>query len=327
MMPSPDHPSNSPDDLLETIITDLGELATTAQQSEDVDLSSLTAELESLTSSAEQRAIAQNAALQEQISQLTSELTQLQTERDQLSSELTQLKASYQEVSAQVQQLQAQQAEQQTALLEAEIARLTAEKANFEGICRNLEQELAQAITQQEELQAQVQSLTIAKAALEQQLQEALTAAPSEPLEETALLSEPQDISLAQQLAELTRQLTQVESERDTLQAELEQAKLTAESLQHDVEVLRAQASTVVPTELTLAARENRALKRQLRRQGNVLWVSGIAATVISALSVSFNLPQPLGRVVPPLAALAVPIATVLARGRTAADPSSENPA
>ena len=116
-----------------------------------------------------------------------------------------------------------------------------------------------------------------------------------------------------------------MEAERDTLQTQLDETKLALEELQHDNALLKAQTSTVVPTELTLAAQENRQLKRQLRRQGNVLWISGIAATVISALSVSLNLPQPVGRVVPPLATLAVPILTVLARGRTPDAAATEN--
>ncbi|ATS18756.1 hypothetical protein BRW62_08335 [Parathermosynechococcus lividus PCC 6715] len=346
-MPSPENPSNPPDDLLETIITDLGELARTASQPEEVDLSSLAAELESLTSSAEQRAIAQNADLQEQISQLTTELTTLQTERDHLNRELSDLRANYQRATAEVQRLQEQLASQQAThasdLLKEQVARLTAEKTALEGMRQNLEQELAQAITQQEELQqqlltlqdqattlaelnAQLTSLQTEKAALEQQLQDALAAAPPDSLEETALLNEPHDIGLAQQLAQLTRQLTQVETERNTLNAELEQIKLEADALRHDNEALRAQVSTVVPTELTLAAQENRHLKRQLRRQGYALWLTGIAATVISALSVSLTLPQPVGRVVPPLAALAVPILTVLARGRSPEIAPTETP-
>lgn len=344
-MPIPENSGNSPDDLLNTISTDLGELAPITSQSEEIDLGALTAELESLTSAAEQRAIAQNAALQERISQLTTELVALQNERDRLSLDLSQLRSNYQSVTEQVQQLQAQLAEQlaadQTAALKAEIAQLTAEKTTLEGIRQNLEQELAQAISHQEalqeqllglqaqataiaDLQAQLTSLQAEKTALEQQLQEALAAASPAASEETALLSEPHDIGLGQQLAELRRQLTQVQTERDALTAELTQMKQEIEVLRYNNDVLRAQASAVVPPELPPAAQENRQLQRQLRRQGNTLWLTGIAATVISALSVSLNLPQPLGRVVPPLATLAVPVVTTVVRGRSPAVASAE---
>ncbi|QEQ01858.1 hypothetical protein RHP47_11030 [Thermosynechococcus sp. QKsg1] len=310
-MASPEPPSNQPDDLLENIITDLGELDEPPAQ--DIDLNSLTAELESLTLTAEQRAIAQNQALQEQISQLTAELHNVQQQRDQLSQDL---------------------------------ARLQEENATLSGLRQNLEQELAQALIQQDELQQQLvtlqlqasqiqelqsqvatlqsqvsqiqelqdqlASLQTEKTALEQQLQAVLAASPPAPLEDTALLGNPPDAGLAQQLAEITRQLTQVERERDRLQEELAQAQNELLGLQHDLEVLRNQSATVVPTELTLAAQENRQLKRQQRRRDTVLWISGIAATVVSALSVSLNLPQPIGRIIPPVAALAVPVITTL---------------
>ncbi|MFN3680388.1 hypothetical protein, partial [Thermosynechococcus sp.] len=94
--------------------------------------------------------------------------------------------------------------------------------------------------------------------------------------------------------------------ERDRLQNELH-------GLQHDLEVLRNQSSTVVPSDLPLAAQENHRLKRQQRRRDTVLWISSIAATVVSALSVSLNLPQPIGRIIPPVAVLAVPVITTLA--------------
>lgn len=280
---------------------------------QDIDLNSLTAELESLTLTAEQRAIAQNQALQEQISQLTAELHNVQQQRDQLSQDL---------------------------------ARLQEENATLSGLRQNLEQELAQALIQQDELQQQLvtlqlqasqiqelqsqvatlqsqvsqiqelqdqlASLQTEKTALEQQLQAVLAASPPAPLEDTALLGNPPDAGLAQQLAEITRQLTQVERERDRLQEELAQAQNELLGLQHDLEVLRNQSATVVPTELTLAAQENRQLKRQQRRRDTVLWISGIAATVVSALSVSLNLPQPIGRIIPPVAALAVPVITTL---------------
>ncbi|MDR5638620.1 hypothetical protein QYC27_03495 [Thermosynechococcus sp. PP45] len=310
-MASPEPPSNQPDDLLENIITDLGELDEPPAQ--DIDLNSLTAELESLTLTAEQRAIAQNQALQEQIRQLTAELENVQQQRDQLSQDL---------------------------------ARLQEENATLSGLRQNLEQELAQALIQQDELQQQLvtlqlqasqiqelqsqlatlqsqvsqiqelqdqlASLQTEKTALEQQLQAVLAASPPASLEDTALLGNPPDAGLAQQLAEITRQLTQVERERDRLQEELAQAQNELHGLQHDLEVLRNQSSTVVSTELTLAAQENHRLKRQRWRRDTVLWISGIAATVVSALSVSLNLPQPIGRIIPPVAALAVPVITTL---------------
>ncbi|MFN4278923.1 hypothetical protein [Thermosynechococcus sp.] len=293
-MASPESPSNQPDDLLENIISDLGELDEAPAQ--QIDLDSLTAELESLTSTAQQRAIAQNQALQEQIRDLTAQLGNAQQQRDQL----------YQE-----------------------LARLREENATLSGLRQNLEQELAQALIQQEELQQQlaplqhqasqiqelqnqVAALQTEKTALEQQLQTVLAASPPAPLEDTAFLGHPPDAGLAQQLAEVTRQLTQVERERDRLQAELAQAQNELHGLQQDLEALRNQSSTVVPTELTLAAQENHRLKRQQRRHDTVLWISGIAATVVSALSVSLTLPQPIGRIIPPVAALAVPVITTL---------------
>lgn len=318
-MASPEPPSNQPDDLLESIIRDLGELDEPPAQ--DIDLNSLTAELELLTSTAEQRAIAQNEALQEQMSRLTTELNNVQQQRDQLSQDL---------------------------------ARLREENAHLSGLRQNLEQELAQALIQQDELQQQLAtlqlqvsqihelqsqvatlqsqvsqiealqnqlaSLQVEKAALEQQLETVLAASPAAPLEDPALLGNPPEAGLAQQLAQITRQLAQVERERDRLQEEFAQAQNELHILRQDLEALRSPSSTVVPTELTLAAQENHQLKRQQRRRDTVLWMSGIAATVVSALSVSLNFPQPIGRIVPPVAALAVPvITTVVAKGRSTA--------
>lgn len=346
-MASPEPPSNQPDDLLENIISDLGELDEPPAQ--EIDLNSLTAELESLTSTAEQRAIAQNQALQEQISQLTAELNNVQQQREQLSQDLARLQQEHEVLLAKMKELGTQAATPavETAALEAEIARLREENATLSGLRQNLEQELAQALIQQDdlqqqlatlqlqasqiqelqtqvatlqsqvtqiqELQDQLASLQTEKTALEQQLETLLTASPPAPLEDTALLGNPPDAGLAQQLAEITRQLTQVERERDRLQEELAQTQNELHGLQHDLEVLRNQSSTVVPTELTLAAQENHRLKRQPRRRDTVLWISGIAATVVSALSVSLNLPQPIGRIIPPVTALAVPVITTLA--------------
>ncbi|WP_460192552.1 hypothetical protein [Thermosynechococcus sp. FA-CM-4201] len=341
-MASPEPPSNQPDDLLENIISDLGELDEPPAQ--DIDLNSLTAELESLTLTAEQRAIAQNQALQEQISQLTAELNNVQQQRDQLSQDLARLQQQHEALLAKMKELGTPAVE--AAPLEAEIARLREENATLSGLRQNLEQELAQALIQQDELQQQLATLQLQasqiqelqsqvatlqsqvsqiqelqdqlaslqteKTALEQQLQTLLAASPPAPLEDTALLGNPPDAGFAQQLAEITRQLTQVERERDRLQEELAQAQNELHGLQHDLEVLRNQSSTVVPTELTLAAQENYRLKRQRRRRDTVLWISGIAATVVSALSVSLNLPQPIGRIIPPVAALAVPVITTL---------------
>lgn len=346
-MASPDPPRNQPDDLLESIISDLGELGEAPTQ--EIDLDSLTAELESLTSTAEQRAIAQNQALQEQIRDLTAELANVQQQREQLSQDLARLQQEHEVLLAKMKELGTQAATPavETASLEAEIARLREENATLSGLRQNLEQELAQALIQQDDLQqqlatlqlqasqiqelqtqvatlqsqvAQIQelqdqlaSLQTEKTALEQQLQTLLAASPPAPLEDTALLSNPPDTGLAQQLAEITRQLTQVERERDRLQEELAQTQNELHGLQHDLEVLRNQSSTVVPTDLPLAAQENRQLKRQQRRRETVLWICGIAATVVSALSVSLNLPQPIGRIIPPVAALAVPVITTLA--------------
>ncbi|MDM7327697.1 MAG: hypothetical protein P3X23_011400 [Thermosynechococcus sp. Uc] len=345
-MVSPEPPSNQPDDLLESIVSDLGELDEPPAQ--NIDLNSLTAELELLTSTAEQRAIAQNKALQEQISRLTAELNNVQQQRDQLSQDLARLQQEHEALLSKRQELGAQE----TAPLEVEIARLREENANLSGLRQNLEQELAQALIQQDELQQQLATLQVQvsqipelqsqvatlqsqvaqiealqdqlaslqaeKAALEQQLETGLAASPPAPLEDTALLSNPPDAGLAQQLAEITRQLTQVERERDRLQEELAQAQNELHALQQDLEALRSPSSTVVPTELTLAAQENHQLKREQRWRDRVLWISGIAATVVSALSVSLNFPQPIGRIVPPVAALAVPvITTVLAKGRS----------
>ncbi|AXY67271.1 hypothetical protein D3A95_01110 [Thermosynechococcus sichuanensis E542] len=344
-MASPEPPSNQPDDLLENIMSDLGELDEPPAQ--EIDLNSLTAELESLTSTAEQRAIAQNQALQEQISQLTAELNNVQQQREQLSQDLARLQQEHEVLLAKMKELGTQAATPavETASLEAEIARLREENATLSGLRQNLEQELAQALIQQDDLQqqlatlqlqasqiqelqtqvatlqsqvAQIQelqdqlaSLQTEKTALEQQLETLLAASPPAPLEDTALLGNPPDAGLAQQLAEITRQLTQVERERDRLQEELAQTQNELHGLQHDLEVLRNQSSTVVPTELTLAAQDS--LKRQQPRRDTVLWISGIAATVVSALSVSLNLPQPIGRIIPPVAALAVPVITTLA--------------
>lgn len=351
-MVSPEPPSNQPDDLLESIVSDLGELDEPPAQ--NIDLNSLTAELELLTSTAEQRAIAQNKALQEQISRLTAELNNVQQQRDQLSQDLARLQQEHEALLSKRQELGAQAGTSavETAPLEVEIARLREENANLSGLRQNLEQELAQALIQQDELQQQLATLQVQvsqipelqsqvatlqsqvaqiealqdqlaslqaeKAALEKQLETVLAASPPAPLEDTALLSNPPDAGLAQQLAEITQQLTQVERERDRLQEELAQAQNELHALQQDLEALRSPSSTVVPTELTLAAQENHQLKRQQRWRDRVLWISGIAATVVSALSVSLNFPQPIGRIVPPVAALAVPvITTVLAKGRS----------
>ncbi|HIK35712.1 MAG TPA: hypothetical protein IGQ15_08525 [Thermosynechococcus sp. M98_K2018_005] len=342
-MASPEPPSNQPDDLLENIISDLGELDEPPAQ--DIDLNSLTAELESLTLTAEQRAIAQNQALQEQISQLTAELNNVQQQRDQLSQDLARLQQQHEALLAKMKELETQAATPavEAAPLGAEIARLREENATLSGLRQNLEQELAQALIQQdelqqqlatlqlqasqiqelqsqvatlqsqvsqiEELQDQLASLQTEKAALEQQLETVLAASPPAPLEDTALLTNPPDAGLAQRLAEITRQLTQVERERDHLQEELAQTQNELHALQKDLEALRNPSS---PTELPLAAQENHQLKRQQRRRDTVLWISGIAATMVSALSVSLNLPQPIGRMIPPVAALAVPVITTL---------------
>ncbi|URR35647.1 hypothetical protein NBE99_00445 [Thermosynechococcus sp. HN-54] len=329
-MASPEPPSNQPDDLLENIISDLGELDEPPAQ--DIDLNSLTAELESLTLTAEQRAIAQNQALQEQISQLTAELNNVQQQRDHLSQELDRLRQDHEALLAKLKELETHATPPTVAAasLETEIARLREENTTLSGLRQTLEQELAQALIQQEELQQQLAALQLQasqvqelqnqlaslqteKAALEQQIQTLLAASPPAPLEDTALLSNPPDVGLAQRLAEVTRQLTQVEGERDRLQEELAQAQNELYGLQHDLEVLRNQSATAVPTELTLAAQENRQLKRQQQQREKVLWISGIAATVVCALSVSLNLPQPIGRLIPPIAALAIPVITTLA--------------